>query len=129
VTPYAQSAPQPAARSTLPDFTDLVDQVGPSVVNIRTLEKVQSNAADGSSGMDNDMLEFFKRFGIPVPQMPNQGAPKRPQRPQPGGQADEEQPRGVGSGFILTHTYLTRMGPQITWPKSRHFLWLRLARS
>ena len=32
------------------------------------------------------------------------------------------------SGFILTHTYLTRMGPQITWPKSRHFLWLRLAR-
>ena len=32
------------------------------------------------------------------------------------------------SGFILTHTYLTRMGPSITWPKSRHFLWLRLAR-
>ena len=32
------------------------------------------------------------------------------------------------SGFILTHTYLTRMGPNITWPKSRHFLWLRLAR-
>jgi peptidoglycan/LPS O-acetylase OafA/YrhL len=32
------------------------------------------------------------------------------------------------SGFILTHTYLTRMGPTITWPKSRHFLWLRLAR-
>ena len=32
------------------------------------------------------------------------------------------------SGFILTHTYLTKMGPTITWPKSRHFLWLRLAR-
>jgi len=32
------------------------------------------------------------------------------------------------SGFILTHTYLTRMGPSISWPKSRHFLWLRLAR-
>jgi len=32
------------------------------------------------------------------------------------------------SGFILTHTYLTRMGPNATWPKSRHFLWLRLAR-
>ncbi len=32
------------------------------------------------------------------------------------------------SGFILTHTYLTRMGPNVTWPRSRHFLWLRLAR-
>lgn len=102
VAAHAQSAPQPAARGGLPDFTDLVDQVGPSVVNIRTLEKVQSRAADGPSRMDEDMLEFFKRFGIPVPQVPNQRGPKRPQMPQPGGPADEEQPRGVGSGFILT---------------------------
>ena len=29
----------------LPDFTDLVDQVGPSVVNIRTLEKVKIGRA------------------------------------------------------------------------------------
>ena len=32
------------------------------------------------------------------------------------------------SGFILTHTYLTKLGPRITWPASRHFWWLRLAR-
>jgi peptidoglycan/LPS O-acetylase OafA/YrhL len=32
------------------------------------------------------------------------------------------------SGFILTHTYLTRLGPKITWPGTRHFWWLRLAR-
>jgi peptidoglycan/LPS O-acetylase OafA/YrhL len=32
------------------------------------------------------------------------------------------------SGFILTHTYLTRMGPRATWPSARHFWWLRLAR-
>ena len=32
------------------------------------------------------------------------------------------------SGFILTHTYLTKMGPGLNWPRSRHFLWLRLAR-
>ncbi len=32
------------------------------------------------------------------------------------------------SGFILTYTYLTKLGPRITWPSSRHFLWLRLAR-
>ena len=29
---------------TLPDFTDLVEQVGPSVVNIRTLEKTKASA-------------------------------------------------------------------------------------
>ena len=34
---FAQSAPQP--RTGLPDFTELVDQVGPAVVNIRTLER------------------------------------------------------------------------------------------
>jgi len=32
------------------------------------------------------------------------------------------------SGFILTHTYLTKLGPRVTWPASRHFWWLRLAR-
>ncbi|WP_027475739.1 DegQ family serine endoprotease [Curvibacter gracilis] len=89
----AQSAPM---QRTLPDFTDLVDQVGPSVVNIRTLEKVSSRAGAGT-GMDEDMLEFFRRFGLPVPQVPRQ-TPKQ-QRPQP---EEEAQPRGVGSGFILT---------------------------
>jgi serine protease Do len=79
---------------TLPDFTDLVDQVGPSVVNIRTSEKAKA----ASSGVDEQMLEFFKRFGIPVP--PNLPRSPRPERGQP--QPDEDQPRGVGSGFILT---------------------------
>jgi serine protease Do len=42
------------------------------------------------------MQEFFRRFfGVPMPNMPRQGP--RPNRPQ-----EEEQPRGVGSGFILT---------------------------
>ncbi|MBS0300595.1 MAG: serine peptidase, partial [Proteobacteria bacterium] len=35
----AQTQAAPAVR-TLPDFTDLVDQVSPAVVNIRTLERV-----------------------------------------------------------------------------------------
>ena len=80
----------------LPDFTDLVEQVGPSVVNIRTLEKVPARARQGN-GQDEEMLEFFRRFGVPIPNAPRQ-AP-RPNRPQP---QEEEQPRGVGSGFILT---------------------------
>ena len=82
-----------AQTRTLPDFTDLVDQVGPSVVNIRTLEKTKASA---SGKVDEQMLEFFKRFGIPVP--PNMPRAPRPDSSQP----DEETPRGVGSGFILT---------------------------
>ena len=89
------AAPALAQTRTLPDFTDLVEQVGPSVVNIRTIEKVA--ARTGAGGTDEEMLEFFKRFGLPMPNVPRQ-AP-RPNRPQP---QEEEQPRGVGSGFILT---------------------------
>jgi len=90
-------APQPALAQAraLPDFTDLVDQVGPSVVNIRTLEKAKPASASGG-GNEEQMLEFFRRFGIPVP--PNMPRSPRPDRGQP----DEDQPRGVGSGFVLS---------------------------
>ena len=87
--------PSYAQTRTLPDFTDLVEQVGPSVVNIRTTERVVQQGAQGAPG-EEEMLDFFRRFGIPVPNTPRQ-AP-RPNRPQP----DEEQPKGVGSGFILS---------------------------
>jgi serine protease Do len=89
------SAPVYAQQRTLPDFTDLVEQVGPSVVNIRTLEKVKAN--ENAGGPDEEMLEFFKRFGLPMPNVPRQ-APRRNRPPS----QDEEQPRGVGSGFILS---------------------------
>ncbi len=88
----AQSAGAAASVRGLPDFTDLVDQVGPSVVNIRTLEK--ASASDSSA--DEQMLEFFKRFGIPVPP----GATPRGRQERNG--QEEAQPRGVGSGFILS---------------------------
>lgn len=92
--PGAAMAQPVAAARGLPDFTDLVDQVGPSVVNIRTVEKASSRP--GANGMDEEMLEFFKRFGVPIPNTPRKQNPQRPQ------QDEEPQPRGVGSGFIVT---------------------------
>ena len=92
----APLTPAIAQVRALPDFTDLVEQVGPSVVNIRTLEKV----AERSGSVDpaeEQMLEFFKRFGLPAPNIPRQTP--RPNRSQP---QEEPQSRGVGSGFILS---------------------------
>ena len=95
----APLTPAVAQVRTLPDFTDLVEQVGPSVVNIRTLEKVSAQS-DSGGAVDEQMLEFFRRFGLPIPNMPN--IPRQTPRPNRPAPQDEEQPRGVGSGFILS---------------------------
>ena len=50
----------------LPDFTELVERVGPAVVNIRTLERGRATAG-GSGELDPSIEEFFRRFGIPLP--------------------------------------------------------------
>jgi len=79
----------------LPDFTELVEQVGPSVVNIRTLEKARPSEVS-PGGSDEEMQELFRRFfGVPIPNVPRQ-APRQ-NRPQ-----EDAQPKGVGSGFILS---------------------------
>ncbi|OYY64761.1 MAG: serine peptidase [Burkholderiales bacterium 28-67-8] len=92
-------APHPAHAQTLPDFSALVESVGPSVVNIRTTEKMRVPRGNGGPEFDEDMLEFFKRFGMPIPNQPQNPRRAPPQRsPQPEG---ESQQRGVGSGFIL----------------------------
>ena len=101
VTPslsQAQAQASTQASRVLPDFTDLVEQVGPSVVNIRTLEKATNRQSQGGNA-DEEMQELFRRFfGQPFPGQPNTPRQQRPNRPQ----QEEEQPRGVGSGFILT---------------------------
>jgi serine protease Do len=94
-----QVSAQPAVVKGLPDFTELVEQVGPSVVNIRTLEKVRTQNFSGN-GMDEETQELFRRFfGVPIP---NPGTPRQAPRQGRTPPPEESQPRGVGSGFILT---------------------------
>jgi serine protease Do len=90
----------PVHAQGLPDFTELVEKVGPAVVNIRTLERgrTAARAGGGAPEMDEDMLEFFRRFGLPIPNQPNQPNPRNPRQAPEG----EPQQRGVGSGFILS---------------------------
>ena len=91
----ASLAAAPLRAQSLPDFTELVEKVGPAVVGVRTTERTRTARSGGGPEIDEDMLEFFRRFGIPMPNRPN---PRNPQ-PSPDG---EPQQRGLGSGFVLS---------------------------
>jgi serine protease Do len=82
------SAPQTASSITAPtaashgapDFTKLVQQAGPAVVNISVTKEVKQQALPFDP--NDPMYQFFKRFGVPVPRQ----APMH----------------GIGSGFIIS---------------------------
>ncbi len=84
----------------LPDFTDLAEKHGAEVVNISVTQSVHNNAPIGAfPGMEGDeqMQEFFKRFGIPlIPGMP--GMPGQGGAPQP-----DYKSQSLGSGFIISN--------------------------
>jgi len=100
--PAAQAAQAPDLVGNLPDFTRLVEQVGPAVVSVQA--EIGSRAiarrsarplSPGDEGDDEDQIpEFFRRFFGPdlLP-----GMPGIPGGPQP-------RPRGVslGTGFIIS---------------------------
>ncbi|HZV23407.1 MAG TPA: DegQ family serine endoprotease [Luteimonas sp.] len=89
----AQSpAPAPQMVVGLPDFTNLVDQVGPGVVNVKAQMGGGQNAqADAQAPDEDDIPEFFRRFF-------------GPDMPMPGPQGPQQGPRGVsmGTGFIIS---------------------------
>jgi len=88
-----------ATVNGLPDFSDMVEKVGPAVVNIRTTEKVKVEPGM-PGGEDEEMQEFFRRFfGVPMPRQQTPTPRGRTPAPQ---QEEQMVPRGVGSGFILS---------------------------
>ena len=97
-------APAPELVSGLPDFTRLVDQVGPAVVSVQAEIGSKGQAAAPQRGQgqqqmpdDEEVPEFFRRFFGPgmTPGMP--GMPGAPGAPN-------ARPRGVsqGTGFIIS---------------------------
>ena len=96
LAPVHAAAP---AVAGLPDFSDMVDKVGPAVVNIRTTERLRMRDQDGGPDQD-EMQEFFRRFfGGQMPTPRGQGTPRGNRRPAP---QEQEVQRGVGSGFIIS---------------------------
>lgn len=81
------------ARAELPDFTELVEQASPAVVNISTRQKVAqpgvviNGQMPDLEGLPPMFREFFERS---MPQMPK----------GPGGRQREAQ--SLGSGFIIS---------------------------
>jgi len=90
---FAAAPVTPTAVTGLPDFADLVDKVGPAVVNIRTTERVR---LDQGGGPDEEMQEFLRRF------FGGQMAPRGGRRPGGAQPQEERVQRGVGSGFIIS---------------------------
>lgn len=85
------SAASASMMNGLPDLTSLVEKAGPAVVNIRTVEKIQTRR-NSAIEMDQDFQEYlFRFFGIPAPDAQSSNA-------QPG----EQVRRGMGSGFIIS---------------------------
>jgi serine protease Do len=84
------------AQASLPDFTELVEQASPAVVNISTRQKMPDRAVAGSGqlnmpdleGMPPMFREFFERN---IPQVPR----------APGGGRQREA-QSLGSGFIIS---------------------------
>jgi serine protease Do len=85
----SQGATAPTRAAALPDFTALVKNQGPAVVNVITARAARPGGVQGGLSPDDPFYEFFRRFMPDIPQ----GPPG--QEEGPGGQ-------GVGSGFIIS---------------------------
>ena len=90
----SQGATAPTRAAALPDFTALVKNQGPAVVNVITTRAARQSGAPGGLSPDDPFYEFFRRF---MPDLP-EGGPGGPPGQGDGGPGGQ----GVGSGFIIS---------------------------
>jgi serine protease Do len=88
VLPLAVPVPGTAQTRELPDFTQIVEAQGATVVNISTTQSRQRRSQSQAPQLDEDDLpELFRRF-----------IPRGPQVPR----GEQEGPQSLGSGFIIS---------------------------
>ncbi len=79
----------------LPDFTELAEKQGATVVNISVTQSMRGSSVVSPFGPEGDeqLQEFFRRFGIPnMPGMPGQNGEAQP----------DYKSQSLGSGFIIS---------------------------
>jgi len=87
---------QAANAQGLPDFTELVEEAAPGVVNISTSRTVQRSSMPGFEGFGGqDIPEIFRHFF-------GEGFGDRFPTPPGGGQGRSEERQSLGSGFIIS---------------------------
>lgn len=80
----------------LPDFTELAEKQGATVVNISVTQSMRGSSVVSPFGPEGDeqLQEFFRRFGIPnMPGMPGQNGEAQP----------DYKSQSLGSGFIISN--------------------------
>ena len=94
----------PVHAKELPDFIELVDKFGPSVVNVSTKARQAPGQRQAPMDENDPMYEFFRRF-MPPDARPNPRGPgPNPPRKSPRGSVEPPlRNLGQGSGFIFSN--------------------------
>jgi len=96
---------RPTWAASLPDFTELVEDAAPAVVNISTTREVNQRQGSGQfnfPGQDQIPEIFREFFKHQFPDFPQQDQPQLEQEPNQGQSKPRSVPQSLGSGFLIS---------------------------